>query len=230
MRKSAFRLVMLTAIATIVIATGARAALVGGLASPLNESEASLSLILAYQERDVGDGSNDEASSRRFLFKGGYGFGRGASIYAMAGLSDIGIDSINGKDFSGSLGESYGIGFKYSPIEFADGTKFVLDGQAEFTSSTYGTKRVESTVYRTTAYIVGKFGSSGKFGFFYPYSGLAYSSASYDMHTLGGKHDDGFRLGVVSGSDFYINPNVYLTVEFHIFDESAAYVSAGYRF
>lgn len=230
MRKSVFRLVLLALFATTAFSTGARAALVGGLASPLGESEGSLSLILAYQERDVGDGSNDEASSRRFLFKGGYGFGRGASIYALAGLSDIGIDYINGKDFSGSLGESYGIGFKYSPVEFADGTKFVLDGQAEFTSSTYGTKKVDSTVYRATAYVVGKFGSSGKFGFFYPYGGLAYSSASFDMHALGGKHDDGFNLGIVSGSDFYINPNVFLTLEFHIFDESAAYVSAGYRF
>lgn len=214
------------AISLVLFAGSAGAAMLGGLAMPLNQGEASMSIIMAYSQRDVEDGVDDEASSRRFLFKGAYGLGNKADIYFLAGLSDVAYDKAN---FDGSLGEALGLGLRYSPAEFADGSKFVLDFQAEYHSSDDGAQTVDYQLFRAAGYMVGKFGSSGQFGFIYPYGGLTLSSATYN-NTRFDDYKGKNRLGLVAGTDFFINPNVFFTIEFHLFDESAAYLSAGYRF
>lgn len=226
MRRMAAKTALILVLAVVLGAGAARAAMVGGLASPLNESEASLSLIMGYSERDVEDGIKDEARSKKFLFKGAYGLGHNAEIYALLGLSDIDYKDVN---FSGNLGETFGFGLRYSPTEFADGTKLVLNLEGEFSASEDGTDKVKSQAYRASVYAVGKFGSSGKFGFFFPFAGLSISSVSYENDGYDDYENSG-NIGLVAGTDFFVNPNIFFTLEFHIFDESAAYLSAGYRF
>lgn len=214
------------ALAMAITSGEARAAMLGGLAEPLNESEASLSLTLGFSQRDVKDGIKDEATSRRFLFKGAYGLGKAADVYVFAGLTDIAYKEAN---FDGSLGGSFGAGFHYSPVEFQDGTKLVFDFQGDYASSDEGSDSVSFSTFRGAAYVVGKFGSSGKFGFFYPYAGLAVSSADY-KNSGGDDYKGDGNVGMIAGSDFFINPNVFLSLEFHLFDESAAYLTSGYKF
>lgn len=226
MRRLVARTTLLLILASFLGAGHARAAIVGGLATPLNESEASLSLIMGYSERDVEDGIKDEARSKKFLFKGAYGLGHNADIYAILGLSDIDYKDVN---FSGNLGETFGLGLRYSPVEFADGTKLVVNLEGEYSASEDGSDKVKSQIYRGTVYAVGKFGSSGKFGFFFPYAGLSVSSASYDNDGYD-DYDSSGNIGLVAGTDFFVNPNIFFTLEFHVFDESAAAISAGYRF
>lgn len=226
MRKGLVLFAAAAALAIISVAGGAKAAMLGGLAEPLNESEASLSLTLGYSQRDVVDGVDDEASSRRFLFKGAYGLGKGADVYVFAGLTDIAYDRA---DFEGSLGGSFGAGFHYSPVQFVDGTRLVFDFQADYASSDEGSDSVEMTMYRGAVYVVGKFGSSGKFGFFYPYAGLSVSATDYKNDGGDDYKGDG-NVGLIAGTDFFVNPNVFLSMEFHLFDESAAYLTAGYKF
>ncbi len=226
MRKTIGSRILVPVLAVLALAGFANASSIGGLASPLNESEASMAVVMGYSQRDVKDGIKDEARSKRFLLKGAYGIGHGTDIYVTLGLSDINYKDAN---FSGSLGQSFGAGVRFSPTEFADGTKLVFDLDGDYVSSTDGSNRVTSQTYRGAGYIVGKFGSSGKFGYFFPYAGLSISTASYNNpHYSDYKASQ--NIGLIGGTDFFINPNVFFTLEFHIFDESAAYLTAGYRF
>ena len=38
------------------------------------------------------------------------------------------------------------------------------------------------------------------------------------------------KFGMVAGADFFANPNVFFSTEFHLFAENAFYFTAGYRF
>lgn len=226
MRKHLVCLTAALAFGATVFCGAAGAAMLGGLAQPLNESEASLSLTLGYTQRDVEDGDyKDEASSRRFLFKGAYGLGKAADVYAFAGLTDIAFKEA---DFDGSLGESFGAGFHYSPVEFQDGTRLVLDFQGEYASSDEGGTSVNYQMFRGAVYMVGKFGSSGKFGFFYPFAGLSVASAEYKSD--GDEVKGEGNIGMIAGSDFFVSPNVFLSMEFHLFEENAAFLTSGYKF
>lgn len=227
MRKYTLGLAAAVAFGIILSGGTAKAAMLGGLAEPLDESQASLSLTLGYSQRDVKDGDvKDEASSRRFLFKGAYGLGKSADVYAFAGLTDIAFKEA---DFDGSLGESFGAGFHYSPVEFQDGTKVIFDFQGEYAASDEGNTKVTYQAFRAAAYIGGKFGSSGKFGFFFPYAGLALSSSEYKVSGGDDAKGEG-NIGLIAGTDFFVSPNIFLSMEFHLFDENAAFLTSGYKF
>ena len=45
-----------------------------------------------------------------------------------------------------------------------------------------------------------------------------------------GDYEGESKFGLLAGGDFFANPNVFFTTEFHLFDENAFYFSAGYRF
>lgn len=210
-----------------LVGTGpALGAMSGGLASPMEEGQMALSMMMAYTERDVENGDSEEASNRRLLFKGNFGIGQGADFYALIGLSDV---SYKEEGFDGSLGESFGLGIRYTPTQMTDGTKLVLDFQGEFLTSEDGEHKARQQQFHMGAYLVGQFGAAGTTGYFYPYAGLRLSTADYNNEKV-----DDFKakdnIGVFAGADYFVNPNVFFSGEFHLFDESGVYLSAGYRF
>ena len=215
---------ILIAVGTLFLfcASPARAAMVGGVAAPLKYGEASISLALGYSERDIKDGGEDAAASRRFLFKGAFGFGGGASVYAFAGLSDLDYRTTGGEHFKGKLAESVGAGLRYTPLGFSEDSRLVLDFQGDYLSSDDGDATVRATQFAFTTYVVGKFGT------FYPYGGVSLSAAAYDGE--GEDFKSSRNVGILLGTEYFVNPNVFLTLELRLFDENAAYLCAGYMF
>jgi hypothetical protein len=215
------------ATAVIFAAGSAVAAMSGGLASPLASGAASLSATLAYGERSVEHSGNyDEARSKRLLFKGMFGIGNGMDVYAILGLTDL---EYRDSGFKGSLDEMFGGGVRFSPTPFANRTRFVLDLQSEYFKSEDGGRKVKQIGHHLTAYMVGEFGAAGRVGYFYPFAGLRLSYVDYDN---GGTSDyeGADNFGLIAGGDFFANPNVFFTTEFHLFNENAFYFTAGYRF
>lgn len=216
------------AVAGLWLAGGsALAAMTGGLAYPPAPGEATLSMTLAYSERDLAGGDvADQARSRRFFFKADFGVAPQVDIYALLGLTDL---SYREADFEGNLGEAAGLGVRYSPVTFADRTKLVFDMQAEYAASNEGDESVRSQAYHAAAYFAGEFGSTGRAGYFYPFAGVRLSYAEYANEGFRDYHSDNV-FGLFGGADLFINPNAYISAEFHLFDENAFYLGLGYRF
>jgi hypothetical protein len=222
-----FKAVVLGVAAVFLLVSGqARAAMTGGLASPPNSGEATMSVTLAYSERDVSNDEFDQARSRRFLFKGDFGVGQGVDFYAFLGLSDL---SYREADFNGNLGETVGMGLRYSPVTLPDRTRLVFDVQTEYFASDESDVTVRQQAYHAAAYMVGEFGSSGRSGYFYPFAGVRLSYADYE-NDGGADYKSDRYFGLFGGADVFVNPNVYLSGEFHLFDENAFYLTVGYRF
>ncbi len=201
---------------------------VGGLSAPLQAKGFSVSGWFAYGERDVEDGSGDEVSTRRMLARIGAGVADGIDVYALVGFSDAQFDDA---DFSGTLGPSLGLGFRYGLLHYPrTGVRLVLDVQGEVFRSRDGSKTVRHQAYHAAVYVVREIGAAGRVGYLYPYGGARVSYTRYDGS--GGVDDytgDDF-IGVFGGADYFVNPNVFFTGEVHLFDETSIYLGVGYRF
>ncbi len=200
---------------------------IGGLAAPLETGRFAVSATLGYSERDVEDGVDDELSSRRILFRGGFGVADGLELYGIVGLTDAEFDDV---DFEGGLGETFGGGVRYGLFHFQEtGVKLVLDAQGEYFRSSDGSKRVRQQAYHGAVYLVKEVGAAGRVGYFYPYGGLRLSYARYDGKGVDDYTNDDF-LGVFGGVDYFVNPTVFFSGEVHLFDEMGLYLGVGYRF
>jgi opacity protein-like surface antigen len=199
----------------------------GVTAAPLPRGGGAIAASLGYVERDVEDGTLDEARSRRLLFKGAVGVGGGFDLYAFLGLADL---QYRDADFEGNLGEDVGLGVRFGGLVLGDETThLVFDLQAEYFASDDGDRTSRHQGYHMAVYAVGEYGASGRVGFLYPYGGIRLSYADYDNeHFDDFKSDDAF--GILAGADYFVSPNVFFGGEIHLFDESSLYLSAGYRF
>lgn len=212
----------------LLLSSTVHAAMTGGLAAPLGAGQATVSVSLAYIERDVQEGDvRDEARSRRILFKGEMGVGYGLDFYAFLGMTDL---SFRDMDFDGNLGETFGLGVRWGDISLGDeSTTLVLDGQAEYFASDDGSFTAKQQAYHVAAYVVKQFGAAGRVGYFYPFAGVRFSYAR-----LENEHRDDFEnddiFGLLAGADYFVNPNVFFSGELHLFDENSFYLTAGYRF
>lgn len=222
------RLALLVAAAILVPSLAAHGAQTGGLASPVGPGGFATSVTLGYGERDVRDGRKDEVVTRRVLVRGQVGVIDGIDLYGTVGLGDLDFDRA---DFSGSLGETVGLGVRLGLLHFPESSlKLVLDLQGEYLRSTDGGQRVRQQAYHAATYVVREIGAAGRVGYFFPYGGVRVSYARYDGS--GGVRDtegDDF-VGVFGGADYFVNPNVFFSGELHLFDETGLYLGVGYRF
>ncbi len=209
---------------TANIATAANS---GGMAAPLDVGAAALSVALKYSEQEVeNDSTEDLAKTRGIMFKGIFGVGNNIDFYAMLGLTDL---RYRVRNFKGSLGETVGLGVRYSPVRVADGSDIVIDFQSEYMASEDRTEKVTRLSYHVAAYMVSELGSAGSAGYFYPYAGVRLSYADYDNDAFE-DYDNEYVFGVIGGADYFVNPNVFFTMEFNLFDEETVTLGAGYRF
>ncbi|PLX43995.1 MAG: hypothetical protein C0609_06600 [Deltaproteobacteria bacterium] len=221
-------LTAISAIAITIFPSISLAAASGGLAAPLNEGQGLFGVSLGYVRRDVDGGSYDgEAASRRICMKGAFGLGEGLDAYAFLGFADVDYDGI---DFTGSLGEMVGGGIRYGGLLLGGGpARVVLDLQLEYFLSDDGGEEAEVTTKSISAYVVQEFGAAGRIGYFYPYAGVRLSDADYDNEGFV-NFDSSDHLGFFGGADYFVNPNVFFSLELHILDEESLTLSAGYRF
>jgi len=214
--------------ALLLAAPQALAAQTGGLASPVGPGGFALSATLAYGERDVVDGRDDEVASGRALLRAQFGVIDGLDLYATVGLGDLDFQHA---DFAGSLGETFGAGLRYGLFHFRESAmKLVLDVQGEYLRSSDSDRQVRHQAYHAAAFLVKEIGAAGRVGYLFPYGGVRVSYARYDAGDgLDDYTGDDF-LGVFGGVDYFVNPNVFFTGEAHLFDEMGLYLGAGYRF
>lgn len=217
----------LVALSLLVAAPG-RAAPTGGLASPVGAGGFAVSAGLAYAQRDLEDGSDDEVTNRRVLFRAQYGPVEWLDLYAILGFTDAELDD---EDFEGSLGGTFGLGAHVQALHFPDSAvKIVLDLQGEYFRSEDGSKRVKTQAYHGAAYVVKEIGAAGRVGYFYPYGGIRVSYAHHDVNKgIEDLHAEDL-VGLFGGVDYFVNPNVYFAGEIHLFDETSLFLGVGYRF
>ncbi|GAB4266407.1 MAG: hypothetical protein Kow0092_19350 [Deferrisomatales bacterium] len=221
--------VWVTGIWLVLASAGAAdAAQSGGLAAPLHAGGLSISAGLAYSERDVQDGRDDELASRRALFRVQYGLLDAVNLFATAGFADAQFD---GEAFEGSLGGDFGLGAVVELLDFPQSAvRVVADGQVEYFRSTDGGKKLNAWTYQASVYVVKEIGAAGRVGYFYPYAGLRLSYADYDLNRGLDDYESEDVLGLFGGADYFVNPNVFFTGELHVFDETSVYLGVGYRF
>ena len=187
-----------------------------------------LSATLAYGERDVKDGRDDQVASRRALLRAQFGVLDGLDLFATVGLGDLEFDHA---DFEGSLGESLGAGLRYGLLNFRDAAmKLVLDVQGEYLRSSDGDQRVRNQSYHAAALLVKEIGAASRIGYLFPYGGVRVSYARYDARGGVDDYTADDLVGVFGGVDYFVNPNVFFSGEAHLFDEMGLYLGAGYRF
>ena len=106
----------------------------------------------------------------------------------------------------------------------ASGATVVLDASAEYLR----VGDVTRTAGRLAPYLVKKFGASGTTGYFYPFGGFQVSYAKY----MGEEEDYRSKdfIGFFAGADYFVSPNIYFAGELHLFDETSAYLTVGYKF
>ncbi len=212
----------------VLVAGAAQAAHTGGLAVPVGAGGLAVSTTLGYAERDVENGRNDEATSRRLLVRAEFGLLANLDLYALFGLTDVEFQHLN---FEGDLRESLGAGVRWSVLQLPDpALQFVLDLQGETFRSEDGARTARCQAYHLAAYAVREIGAAGRVGYFYPYGGLRLSYADYDLNRGASDHSSDDFLGVFGGVDYFVNPNVYFSGEAHLFDETSLYLGVGYRF
>jgi hypothetical protein len=219
---------LLTVVALAAAPAVVRASQSGGLAVPLGPGKFALSATVGYGERDVEDGRGDEVTSRRMLFRGQIGVLDGLDLYATLGFGDLEFDRV---DFQGSLGEDLGIGLRYGLLNFPEQSmKLVTDLQAEYLRSEDGSRKVERMGYHAALYLVREMGAAGRVGYFYPFGGLRFSYAHYELNQGIDDYSSDNFLGVFGGADYFVTPNVFFSGELHLFDENGLYLGVGYRF
>lgn len=221
---------LLAGCATVLLLTGgpAVAAQTGGLAAPVGPHGFALSANLAYTERDVEDGRDDEVESLRIRFRIQFGFRDGLDLYGDVGVSDARFDHTN---FDGGLGPSFGVGLRCRLLDVQDrALKLILDAQAEYSRSKDGSKRADFQAYHLALYLLKEIGAAGRVGYFYPYGGLRASYARYDMNRGIDDLENEDFLGIFGGADYFVTPTVFFAGEIHLFDETSIHVGVGYRF
>jgi hypothetical protein len=204
------------------------AAPTGGLATLVGPGGGAVSAGVAYSQRDVTDGRNDQVSSLRTLLRGQVGVLDGLDLYGFIGFTDLLFDHT---DFEGSRGGGFGGGVRYGLLSFPDsGLRLVLDLQGEYSRVNGDNRNVRSQAYHAAVYLLKEFGAAGKVGYFYPYGGAQVSYAKHD----GRGQIDNFHsrdvVGIFGGADYFVNPNVFFSGEIHLLDETSIAVGAGYRF
>jgi hypothetical protein len=213
---------------TLCVAGAAWPAQTGGLAAPVEGGGLALSATLAYSERDVKNGRDDQVSSRRMLVRAAFGLVDGLDLYLTLGFSDANFDKL---DFEGTLGPSVGGGLRYRLMNFPESAlQLVLDLQGEYFRSQDGSKDLDHQAYHLATYVVKKIGAAGRVGYFYPYGGVRVSYARYDTNEGIDDTEGKDVVGVFGGTDYFVNPNVYFSGELHLFDETGIYLGVGYRF
>lgn len=214
-----------TAMVALAAAVPCGAAQVGGLSWPNEAGGFTTSITVAYGEQDIQDGTDDTVSTFRNILRAEYGLTDELGVYGALGVSDVDIDDAG---YRHSRGWSGGGGVHYGMVRSGDGTlQLVLDASAEYLR----VGDVTRTAYRVAPYLVKKFGASGTTGYFYPFGGFQVSYAKY----LGrGEVEDDYRskdfIGFFAGADYFVSPNIYFAGEIHLFDETSAYLTAGYKF
>lgn len=193
----------------------------GGLSSNLGGQMLTVTADVGYKERDVElNGGRDDFTSRSFIIKTTYGLADGLDIFFNVGFADI--QDIN--NFTGALGTLYGGGFKFLLFgRSGEDTNVSITGNIEtFKSQDSGTE-AEFLDYSVAAVV------SNKSGNFIPFGGITYSDAEIEFEG-GPEYEADKHVGLLGGADYFVNPNVYFTGEFHIFDENAVYLGVGYNF
>ncbi|MHB8762794.1 MAG: hypothetical protein ACYDA8_00400 [Deferrisomatales bacterium] len=222
------RKIALAGTLAVLFAGPSMAAQTGGLATPLGPGGFATSATLAYAERDVRDGRDDEVAAFRALLRAQVGALDGLDVYGTVGLSDLEFDRV---DFEGALGESLGLGLRYGMLNFPEqAVKLVLDLQGEYFRSRDGSKKVRHQGGHVATYLVKEVGAAGRVGYVNTYGGVRVSYAWYEGS--GGVDDyrgDDF-VGLFGGADYFVTPNVFFSGELHLFDEFSAYLGVGYRF
>jgi len=213
-------------VVALLVAAPATAAQTGGLASSVGHGGLALAVGAGYVERDVKDGIDAEAASRRLAFRAQFGVVEKLDVYAQLGFADVQIDDAG---FEGTLGENLTLGARYAMLEFADsGTKLMLDVQGDYFRSSDGSDRLLHLGYHAATYLVREFGAAGRVGYFYPFGGIRLSYANYDGSGVDDFASEDF-IGVFGGADYFVNPNIFFTGEVHVFDETSLYLGVGYR-
>lgn len=211
-------------LAAVLTALPCGAAQVGGLAWPAGQGSFSTSLTVAYAEQSIRDGGDDKASTFRNLLRAEFGLTDELSVYGALGVSDIDLEDA---DFRASRGGSADGGLRVGLVRSGDGSlQLALDLEAEYLKA----GDVGRASYRAAAYVVKQFGASGTVGYFYPFGGFQVSYAKYmGQHGVDDYTSKDF-IGIFAGADYFVSPNIYFSGEIHLFDESSAYGTVGYRF
>jgi hypothetical protein len=209
---------------TLLSALPCGATQVGGLAWPVGQGGFTSSLSVGYAEQGVKDGTNDRASTFRNLLRAEAGLSDEISVYGAFGVSDIDLGDAH---YRAGRGGSAGGGLRWGLVRTADRSlQLALSLDAEYLK----VGDVSRTNYRAATYVVKQYGASGSIGFFYPYAGFDVSYANYSgRHGVGDFHSRDF-IGVFAGADYFVSPNIYFSGEIHLFDESSAYGTVGYKF
>ena len=215
-------------VVTLFAASGpARSQPMGGLAAPLGGGGVSVSAALGYAERDVENGRDDELKSRKALLRAAVGLLDGLDLHATFGFGDA---ELGDGGFEGRLGETFGAGVRWGLLNFAESsTKVVLGLQGAYSRSEDGEKTLRGQTYEFAAYAVHEVGAVGRVGYFYPFAGLRASYARYAGSGGAVDVDSSDWLGLLAGADYFVNPQVFFSGELHLFDETAIYLTVGYR-
>jgi hypothetical protein len=182
---------------------------------------------IGFSMRDVhvikDDGDSDEVFASSFLAKIDAAPIRYLDFYVIAGVGEA---QLADGEFKGTLGFSWGVGLRPQlfPLTLRSPVNITLDGQflETFTYDNDVAGRLrEIQASLMVAYVMKSLA---------PYGGIKYDRA---WMQLDGKKNDvigDLEWGAFIGCDYFVTQNVFFNLELNIFAETAAFLSAGYKY
>ncbi len=171
---------------------------------------------LGYTIRELkkGGGGEDDYGSLQILFTGGFNPFDHLSIFGKFGYSDM--------QFRGSqrtpLSFTMGGGLTVSLLHPAERNNVLIDAQMDYFAP--GNYRVidyqfgATYIYRNNNVI--------------PYAGVKFSETSVKNTDNDDEWEGKWKLGIVIGIRYFVNPDVFFGAEMHNFDQDAIYGSVGF--
>ena len=219
-----FCLMAITLIVFYLLPGVADAGNVGALSYRAGQQHLVLSADVNYMLRDVEFNGEieDSITSRRMIIKRQYGIFDFLDLYVSGGFADLVFEDFS---FETPLDFIYGGGIKITPVTNSAGNLYV--------SLDLKYLRYEPSDHDIDAEVMEYQGAgivAVKWENFVPYGGFRYSDIEIDVDGIDLDAEADIKFGIILGSEYFINPNIFFNIEIQIFDLNGIYAGVGYRF
>ena len=209
-------LITLVMLAVLCPVPSAHALSVGAPVRTLEEGGFSLSGSIGYTTLDVED---EEVTSKSFFVKGAFPASDWIMPYVKLGFADLEVGS-----FEGSLDFAYGGGVLLDLMnrENSSGFKASLDAQILWAESSDGGTNVD--LVESQLSLIGSVQTGGTNAY------AGFSTSFVDLDGGGFNENENGQGHILFGVDYFMDYNLYLNVEAHLFGQDMLNVGVGYQF
>ena len=194
----------------------AHALSVGAPVRTLEEGGFSLSGSIDYATLDIKD---EDVTGKSFFLKGAFAGSDGLMPYLKLGFS-----ALESGSFDGSLDFAYGGGLLLDLVtqESGSGFRASMDAQILWSQSSDGSENLD--MLETQLSLLGSVRSGGTNA----YAGISSSFIKVDGDVL--NENENGQAHLFFGMDYFMDYNLYLNVEAHLFGQNMLNVGVGYQF